>query len=132
MSLTRVDGVCPVCGKDTTMEVDTDDYQRFLQGEPLEEVFDYLSAQELDQLGIGLCPECYEHTCEILEKAKQRANRPKQITESIISIAVATVIIVVLYWLHILGDSAIQYTIGLVVGSAVEAHRWWRRYECDS
>lgn len=131
MSYTRVDGVCPICGKDTTMEVDTDDYQRFLQGEPLEEVFDYLSAQELDQLGVGLCEECYEHTRKILEKARQRATRPKQINQSILFLAVFSVIIAVLYSLHIIGDSGIQYTIGFVVGATVEAKHWWERYERD-
>lgn len=132
MSYTRVDGVCPCCGKDTTMEVDTNDYSQFLQGKPLDECFPYLSVQERNQLGIGLCPDCYEYMCYAFDKAAKRAKHarePKLITQSLITYAVFAVIITVLYLLHILDEGAMQYIIGFGVGAAIEAKRWYDRYE---
>ena len=129
MSYTRVDGVCPCCGKDTTMEVDTDDYSQFLQGKPLDECFPYLSVQERNQLAVGLCADCYEYMCYAFEKAAKRAQRPKCITESIIAFIILAVIITVLYALHVFDDSAMQYIIGFGVGASLEAHRWYNRYE---
>lgn len=58
MSMTRVTSRCPVCGKTWDCEVDTDDYRQVLQGAEPNEVFHYLSVDELTQLMSGVCDNC--------------------------------------------------------------------------
>lgn len=129
MSMTRVDSVCPFCGKDTSFEVDTDDYEQFLQGADPKEVFHYLSAAERAQLTDGVCPVCYENVERVGEIVKRHSKRPTQIKESVISISIAAAIITVLYLTGVFDGRYMEYLIGFVVGAAIEAHSWWQRYE---
>jgi len=127
MSYTRVDSVCLFCGKDTSFEVDTADYEQFLQGADPKEVFHYLNDAEIEYLKTGICPVCYHNVLHIKDLVER--HRQPLIKESIISISIAAAIITVLYLTGIFDGRYMEYLIGFVVGAAIEAHSWWQKYE---
>jgi len=51
---------CPFCGKAHEIEVNEIDYLDWQDGELVQNVFPYLSADEREMLISGICPDCWD------------------------------------------------------------------------
>lgn len=51
--------VCPLCRAEHIVEIKFDGYCRWQEGEPAQNAFPYLSAQEREYLISGLCEDCW-------------------------------------------------------------------------
>lgn len=52
---------CPMCGQRHTLEVEEDDYKKYINGEGyVQTIFPYLSSDEREMLISGMCPDCWK------------------------------------------------------------------------
>lgn len=56
----KVHQTCPMCGRDSTVEVPDDRYERWVAGEMVQHVLPEWSAAEREQLMSGLHGDCFE------------------------------------------------------------------------
>lgn len=58
--LLNVKVVCPFCGNASVIEVNENDFERWLDGELAQKSFPYLTASERETLISGMCEYCQE------------------------------------------------------------------------
>ncbi len=52
---------CPNCGKEWSVDVYVEDFEKFARGEGLvQEIFPYLSADDREFFISGICPKCWD------------------------------------------------------------------------
>lgn len=52
---------CPVCGGEQFVQVNSDDYQRWINGEGMiQDVMPYIPAEVREILISGICPTCWD------------------------------------------------------------------------
>lgn len=51
---------CPLCGKETIIEVEEAAWEQFKAGELAQNCFPDLSPDEREMLISGICPECFD------------------------------------------------------------------------
>ena len=54
----RIVCVCPFCGGEHSINVNTEDYLSWREGELAQSAFPYLTATEREQLISNMCPDC--------------------------------------------------------------------------
>ena len=55
---TNVELVCPICGQEHAVEVNIANFQKWQEGELIQNAMPELSATEREQLISNLCPNC--------------------------------------------------------------------------
>ena len=55
---TNVELVCPICGQEHAVEVNIVNFQKWQEGELIQNAMPELSVTEREQLISGLCPSC--------------------------------------------------------------------------
>lgn len=54
-----IECVCPFCGKKRVVTVNSEDYDKWENGELVQIAFPYLSASDREALITGICDECW-------------------------------------------------------------------------
>ena len=52
--------ICPICGKETHVGVDSDDFKAWQNGALIQDVMGYLTPKERETLISGICPICWD------------------------------------------------------------------------
>lgn len=52
---------CKMCGKETTLEVEREDYAKYQAGGLVQSCFPYLNADQRELLISGICPSCFNN-----------------------------------------------------------------------
>ena len=54
-----IECVCPSCGKAQKIKVNSEDYEKWENGELVQRAFPYLSSSEREALITGICDNCW-------------------------------------------------------------------------
>lgn len=57
--MTTIKTQCPICGKESNVEVEFEDYLKFQNGELIHNCFPYLSIEDREKLITGICGKCW-------------------------------------------------------------------------
>ena len=52
---------CPQCGKEKIIEVDSEKWKRYIEGELIQNVFPDMSADVREELITGICSKCWKN-----------------------------------------------------------------------
>jgi len=52
--------VCPFCSSSRSVDVNSDDYIRWMDGVNAQDAFPYLDANEREAIISGICPTCWD------------------------------------------------------------------------
>ena len=59
MNNIKIETVCLFCGKKQIVTVNSEDYDKWENGELIQKAFPYLSASDREALITGICDECW-------------------------------------------------------------------------
>lgn len=57
-----IEVTCPFCSKKSTLDVDHNQYKKFVQGELVQRAFPKLKASQRELLITGMCQDCQDKT----------------------------------------------------------------------
>lgn len=52
--------ICPICGKETPVSVNSEDFEAWKNGGFIQHVMPYLSPSEREAIISGICPNCWD------------------------------------------------------------------------
>lgn len=59
VKMVTVTRVCPHCDREKAIQVEEDKYNRWLEGELIQNVWPEKSTEEREEIKTGFCPECW-------------------------------------------------------------------------